>query len=128
MTMSGAPATATWILPTAAAHAAGVSPRTVFRWAAAGKIPVRAEHGIRLVELGAVRTLAARPRSDRGSCGSAITLSADPLPTPEAFADLVHRVERLERTLSLPPAVGVARGGTGGTPAHAPPDPVRGPA
>jgi hypothetical protein len=126
--MSGAPATETWLPPTAAAHAAGVSPRTVFRWAAAGKVPLRTEHGTRLVELGAVRALAARPRGDRGSRGSAITLAGRPPPTADAFDALVHRVERLERTLPLPPAAPHAPGVPGGPGTHAPAERARGPA
>jgi hypothetical protein len=126
--MAGTGAREVWMQPTAAAKAAGVSARSVFRWAARAKVPVRVEGKTRLVEVNALRAYAARPWRATVAQGTATESPAASSPSPEAFAELVHRVERLERTLRLPPDTGCAGGGTGGAGAHALPDLVRGPA
>jgi hypothetical protein len=126
--MTSATATQVWMPLGAAARTAPVAARTLFRWARGGKVPVRVEGKTRLVELNALRTYAARPRSAIAAQSTATEIPAAPAPSPEAFAELVHRVERLECTLALPPPAPEARGVPGGTAPHAPADPLRGPA
>src|SRR6266542_3816369 len=124
-----APATATqvWMPLGAAARAAPVPAQTFFRWAREGRVPVRKEGRTRLVELNALRTYAARPRSAIAAQSSANEIPAAPSPSPEAFTELVHRVERLERGLATPRPAPEAGGRPGGATPHVPADPLRGP-
>ncbi len=93
-----------WMPFAAAAEEAGTSVHSVFRWAKAGRIQVRRYGKLKVVEVGAVRAFAARPRNAHAPTGADSVALASPPPSAAEFDALVRRVTALEHTLGHPPA------------------------